>query len=508
MRSTALLLVLVAGCAAGPATERPAPPRSVEDGEEARCARGFAGDCRALGRARLLGEAPRDDRLAAALLLRACELGDPASCGDVAVLYALGRAVPQSDARAAALSRRACEQGAALACSNEGALLAEGAAAPGEGAADVAARAMRLFRTACDAGAPEGCLNLGAALEGGRLGHRDLAGAARGHRRACEAGLAVACHRLALLVSDRPDVAPDLTAAALEARACGAAVAPACIAANAQTPAPGARTPAARLADDRGAFALGIPGAGGFDPADLAPVAAPGRKRTSEEARRPPAALAAAAPPALRTRLGLDLPPRDGTAADPAIDLLLELRRSALGTCLAAPRTVTGAVELWATFLVDADGRAADVRVASAPADPGIEACAVERISEWEFPASPSGLAGPHAVRFAYDPAPPGGPPALVVPGGLRPALHDPGCVERSLRVPAGYSGAAASATVKLAVDASGKPGLVHPLTPLPDAVADALRAAVSRCAWSPGADPSGRPASLWTTLTVKIAPR
>src|SRR5512138_3583739 len=96
-----------------------------------RCARGFATDCRDLGRARLVGDGvARDDRLAASYLTRACELGDPAGCADLGVLYAIGRALPQSDDRSVALARRACEQGLALACSNLGALLAEGVGDP------------------------------------------------------------------------------------------------------------------------------------------------------------------------------------------------------------------------------------------------------------------------------------------------------------------------------------------------------------------------------------------
>jgi len=87
----------------------------------------------------------------------------------------------------------------------------------------------------------------------------------------------------------------------------------------------------------------------------------------------------------------------------------------------------------------------------------------------------------------------------------LHPALRDPGCVERAFRVPAEYRGSTGALTMKLAVDATGKPALVHPLTPVPDAILDAASEAIRSCVWSPGGDSEGRPAALWTTLTFAI---
>jgi TPR repeat protein len=446
--------------------------------------------------------------------MQACEIGDPAACSDLAVCYALGRGVAQSDERAAALARRACEQGAAVACSNHGALLAEGAGggAPephstGSGQAPEArsARIVRLFRTACDAGAPEGCTNLATALEAGTLAVRDVRAAARAFRRACDAGFALACHRLALLVADRADVAPDLGATQLESRACRAGIAPACFAVSERTPAEGPRTPAARLVDDRRSHLVGIPGMGGFSPGELSAVREKGARRTLGDVRRPPQELAAAVPPAQRGRLGVDLAPRPAEASDPAVELLVALRRQQLGQCYEAPRAAgRAAVDAYATFFVTADGRPLDVRAATSPADPALDACVAEVVAAWEFPASPGGVEGPYLVRQAYAPAPEPAP-AYAVPGSLRPALRDPGCVERELRVPPELRGATGSVTVKLAVDPAGAPALLHAVAPAPDALLAAVGDAVARCRWSPGADGDGRPASLWVTLTVKI---
>jgi hypothetical protein len=505
----ASIAALVLGCATAPAVPR-SPPAPDTQALADRCARGFPAECRSLGRSRLFGEGvARDERLGAALVTAACEMGDPGGCADLAVLYALGRAVPQSDERAAALSRRACEQGAANGCSNQGALLVEGAAAPAPLSPDRSeearsGRVVRLFRTACDGGVPEGCLNLGVALEQGRIAQHDLGAAGSSYRRACDAGLAVACHRLAVLLGEHPQVAPDLNPTALEARACARAVAPACLAVNERSPEPGPRTPAARLVDDRYSFALGLPGGGGYHPAELSPALVSGPKRTLEEARRPSAAIQAAVPPELRARLGLDGPVGADGAEDPAVDELVRLRRAQLGACYEGPRTAHGRVELEAVFLVDGDGRAMDVRAAATPEDPGLEGCARDRIGEWEFPAAPGDYSGLHLVRFTFDPAP-GAEPGIAGPGELRPSLRDPGCVDRVLEVPADYRAAVGAATVKLAVDGAGAPGLVHALTPVPEPVLAAIRRAVTRCEWAAGADSAGRPASRWVTLTVRL---
>lgn len=501
-------------CAPGGAS-RPLPAAREgldEAGLSAGCARGLAVDCRTLGRARLGGEdLPRDDRLAASELMLACELGDPAACGDLGVLYAVGRGLPQSDERAAALSRRACEQGAAIACSNHAALLAEGAVP--DRAAETrearAARILRAFRTACDAGVPEGCTNLGAALEGGELAVSDPRAAARAHRRACDAGLALACHRLALLVSERPEVAPDLTATALQARACRAAVAPACFAVSERVPEEGARTPAARLVDERTSFALGVPGTGGFSPGELSAVRAAGPRRNVGDVRSPPQATVDAVPEGLRARLRLDLPPRADPAGDAAVERLVALRRHQLGQCHEAPRAAGApAADGYATFFVDGDGRPIEVRAATTTGDAPLEACLAELVTAWEFPGSPRGVHGPFLARHAFDAAAADGAPGYAGPGALRPAQREPGCVERRLAVPAEYRTSTGSVTVKLAVDRAGAPALVHALTPAPEPILAAVADAVRRCAWSPGADSDGRPATLWLTLTVNLAAR
>ncbi len=507
MRTAAVFATLLACATAN--ERRPVSQETFDEQALAvRCERGFAADCRTLGRAHLAGDAlPRDDRLGSALLIQACEIGDPAACSDLGVLYALGRGVPQSDERAGALARRACEQGAAIACSNQGVLLAAGAA-PSAGGKELEARIVRSFRTACDAGVPEGCANLGAVLEAGRLTAPDAKAAARAYRGACEAGFALACHRLALLVADRPDAAPDLTATALEARACRAGIAPACYAVSEAPPPATARTPAAQLVDDRGSFALGIPGMGGFSPGELTPVRAAGAVRAIADVQRPPRRVQEEIPPDLRDRLGVALPPREGDASDRPVELLVTLRRHQLGQCNEAARSAAGArTEAFATFVVDRDGRPVNVKAASVPPDGPLEECVGAVVAGWEFPGDPGGYSGPYLARLAYDAAP-GPRPELTPPGGLRPALREPACVERGLRIPPEYEGSTGTVTIKVAVDDAGKPGLVQAVTPVPEAILSAVGAAVRSCAWRAGGDADGRPTPQWVTLTVKLDAR
>jgi hypothetical protein len=518
-----LALAAAALLAASPAAALPpiSPAPAVDAAAlAARCARGFPAECRDLGRARLAGAAvARDERVGVAYALAACEMGEPAACADLGVLHAVGRGLPQSDERALALSRRACDQGAALACSNLGALLAEGVGgaapkgAPGE---EPGGPMLRLFRKACEAGVPEGCANLGTAHAGGTLAVRDVRLAARELRRGCEQGLGLACQRLASLVEERRELAPDLAPAALRARACQDGIAPACAAVGQRTPAPTARTPAARLVDDPRAFALGIPGFGGFSAGELAARGRGGARprRALADLRRPAEALQAAVPEALRPRLGVDgpvAPGAEGTGAiaaaggDTAVAVLLALRRPQLGQCYEAARASPGQrTEVFATLFLDGDGRPTELRAAGQPADAGLEECVRGVVEGWDFPSSPEGVTGPFLVRFEYEELP-GRAPEYAPPGGLRPALREPACVERRLRVPADYRGSTGSVTVKLAVNERGAPALVHALGPVPDGILEAVDLAVRGCKWTPGGDADGRPLPIWTTLTVRV---
>jgi len=433
-----------------------------------RCGRGAADACRESGRALLSAGPGAEARLGTAYVALACEMGDAPACAHLGALHAVGRGVSFDSARATALSRRACEAGVGFACSNWAVLVSEDAGGLSRIAGTPqATELIRKLRTACEAGAPEGCLDLAAALDSGAAGRADQDGAAVALMRACDAGLAIACHRLALVWT------AELTAGPLRARACRAAIAPACEVAGLPVPAPGPSTPSPQLVEDPGSLALAIPGAGGVHPADLAARAGVGSTVSPEQA-----------------------------AADPAVELLLPARRVELAQCLdvarAAPRKPA---RLELSFVVEADGRTGAVRATSEPSEPALEGCAAEVAQAWEFPSG-AGRAGPFVVRLELEPFPGGVLPAYPGAAGLRAAPREPGCVAAALKLPPDtFSGAI---TVKLAVDPEGRASLVQALTPAPEAAVAAVSQAIRSCPWTPGAS-GGRPVPVWTTFTLRV---
>jgi TPR repeat protein len=515
MRVATLAVASLLTACAGAGGSGPSPRSELDAAElTSRCARGYSTACRELGRAHFLGEGvEQDDRFAAALLAKACEIGDPGGCGELAVLYAVGRGLRQSDERSAALSRRACEQGFALGCANMGALVAEGAAEanlrPEEEAAGPGSRIMRYFKTACDSGAAEGCLNLGAEHESGKHVERDLTVAARFYRRACDLGQPVACYRLSLLVGEKPALMTDVSATILARRACRGGVRPACDTAGESATVSPARAPADRLVVLRDSFALGFPGSGGFHPAELSRGTAAPLRTSTDDTARPSPSVKQATPPAVRLRLGFDVEPRASDQGDPAVELLISLRRQQLGQCYEQARTNPSTrSELFLAFVVDADGRPSKLRAAAEPTDPLLEVCGIDLAGTWEFPVPRTGFSGPFLVRYVFEAAPPGPAPSFAGRGFLRPAARAPGCVEAGLKIPPDFRGSVGSLTVKFAVDGSGAPVLYHPLTPAPDSIVSAVGDAIRRCEWAPGADPNGRSVPLWLTLPVRLEGR
>jgi hypothetical protein len=453
----------------------------------------------------------------------ACELGDPPACADLGALHALGRGVAWDAARATALSRRACDAGVAYACANLGVLLAEEAG--GLKGGRLGLEVARRFRTACDAGAPEGCLDLAVALEEGAGGTEpgvgprrpfdrlraggagappprtpDADGAAKALRRSCDLGLGLACHRLALA---RP---ADPGTGDLLARACAAAIAPACQAAKLPVPPAGVTTPSPRLVEDPRSLALGIPGAGGFHPADLT-ARPPLRAAAGSGAPAPSPSVQALVPEGLRARVGLEGAPA-AAGPDAAVELLLPSRRLELAQCLDVARAAPRAgARLVVVFLVEADGRTGAVRAAAEPHEPGLEACAAGVAGDWEFPIG-EGRSGPFAAVLDVEALPGGVAPVYPGASGLRPAPRNPACLAAPMQVAEGVAVATRSVTLKLAVDPSGRAVLVQPLTPAPEAVMAAAVHAVRSCAWSPGTGPDGRPAPVWITATVTVGGR
>lgn len=60
---------------------------------------------------------------------------------------------------------------------------------------------------------------------------------------------------------------------------------------------------------------------------------------------------------------------------------------------------------------------------------------------------------------------------------------------------------------MKLAVDVDGRPLLVHPISVAPDRRLKEAARAVRSCHFVPGTGEDGRPALVWTTVTLEALP-
>ena len=255
------------------------------------------------------------------------------------------------------------------------------------------------------------------------------------------------------------------------------------------------RAPADRLVVVRESFALGFPGSGGFHPAELSKARGRPRRASLDGGDAPDRVGEAGDAAVVRTRLGFDVEPRAADEADPAVELLLALRRQQLGQCYEQARTDAAIrTELFLVFAVDADGRPARVRAAAEPTDPLLEACGIDLVAERgssrcrrRGSPAPSSSATPSRRRRRARRRPSPRAASCVPSRGRRAASR------RSWPVPPEYRGTVGSLTVKFAVDGSGAPVLFHPLTPAPDSVVAAVGEAIRRCEWSPGADANGR---------------
>jgi len=82
----------------------------------------------------------------------ACDLGDPRSCNELAVMYARGEQVPHDDEKAFGLFERACSLGHPPACTTAGLYLRSGRGVSMDGA-----RGTALLRSACATGETFAC---------------------------------------------------------------------------------------------------------------------------------------------------------------------------------------------------------------------------------------------------------------------------------------------------------------------------------------------------------------
>jgi TPR repeat protein len=118
-----------------------------------------------------------------AVLELSCDLGSGAGCAHFAFLYATGsgKIAPKDDKRAAALYAKACDLGDAKGCYNAGIMAEEG-----RGVARDLARAIARYEEACAGGSSTGCTNLGFHYEHGRGVKKDPARALELYQRGCD----------------------------------------------------------------------------------------------------------------------------------------------------------------------------------------------------------------------------------------------------------------------------------------------------------------------------------
>ena len=170
------------------------------------CEFAFAPACRHLGvliwtgRALDCGaDAGCDDKGAAALFARACELGDPGGCTQYGVSLTLGRGVVADPSKAATQFQRACDGGHGPGCAQLG-----NARLTGRGVSQDKVAAARLYDKACAVGEDVACTNLAAMKWLGDGVPVDREGARRGLDAACGRGFAPACAQRERLLRGPP----------------------------------------------------------------------------------------------------------------------------------------------------------------------------------------------------------------------------------------------------------------------------------------------------------------
>jgi TonB family protein len=123
--------------------------------------------------------------------------------------------------------------------------------------------------------------------------------------------------------------------------------------------------------------------------------------------------------------------------------------------------------------------------------------------------AAPPPVAAPtaQAVPLPPPPAPIEEAPRYPTEGFRRPRLVEPGCVQRSIRLPRDATARLSGpVTVKFAVGTAGEVGLFQVLGDVGDPrVAQALSDAVRGCRFVPGADAQGTPTRLWVTMPIRF---
>jgi hypothetical protein len=218
------------------------------------------------------------------------------------------------------------------------------------------------------------------------------------------------------------------------------------------------------------------------------------------------------------TRAALEAEPPLPEDELPLVQGISALRHWTVSDCLPVdvyPNQDGVPAKAWVSFGIGTDGHTRSIRVARVSEDASADAqerCIADAVARWEYPAPRVGgrvwmrVAGtgprrevPPAASGLHD------VPAYATAGYTKPAMREPGCVQRRIRVPS--SRVPQSATFKFAVGPGGGADQFEVLGPTdtPLEVARAVEEAVQSCRWIPGKDPEGRPVSVWVVLPVRF---
>jgi len=97
--------------------------------------------------------------------------------------------------------------------------------------------------------------------------------------------------------------------------------------------------------------------------------------------------------------------------------------------------------------------------------------------------------------------------PAYATAGYRRPELAQSGCLQGALSIPRDLRRSLSGpVTVKFAIGKDGTPTSFQVMGQLEDGrIADIIWKAVTSCRWVPGADPKGKPASIWVVVPFRF---
>ena len=179
------------------------------------CSRGESAACAELAVAYDQPDGPGDARRAAALMKRACALGDRDACVRIGILHEIERGVPKDDATARRYFGRACERGSSRGCL----YLAQDSLVLGGAKLEITHIAQR----GCEMGNAEACELLARIY----IAYHDEALALRWATEACRMGREVGCQHLIARDAELPKT--NIEQVQLYHDACKAKMAPACL---------------------------------------------------------------------------------------------------------------------------------------------------------------------------------------------------------------------------------------------------------------------------------------